>query len=249
MTRTVRDAAALLQVLAGPDPRDPVALQDPVPDYSAGIEDGVRGLRIGFDESYATEGVAPEVSAAVSAGLDVLVDAGAELVALRVPPMQDVLRVWTLVCAADAAVAHRDTFPAQADRYGPAFRSVLEAGARVTGTDYAQAQEHARVFSGRLRECFDRVDVIACPSFFAPAPPLALMDLSDADAVVPELLRFTGPYDFSGSPSISLPAGFSEDGLPVSLQLIGRHLEEALLLRAGLSFESATPFHERHPSL
>ncbi len=246
MTRSVRDAADLLGVLAGHDPRDPCSRREPVPDYCAGIEDGVRGLRIGVDEAYVSEGVAPAVQDAVQAALEVLTDLGAVVAPIQMPPLAELVRAWGLVCAVECLVAHQATFPARADDYGPGLRGFLEGAVGTPAVELAKAEALRRRFAGQLAERFEQVDLIGCPSFMAPAPPLAAMDSAPPNADVSPVMKFTAPFDFSGSPTLSLPCGFS-NGLPLSFQLVARHLDEALLCRAGLAFERATAWHEQHP--
>ena len=250
MARRTLDCAHLLRVLAGFDAGDPASRREPVPDYAAEIEAGVAGVQIGVDERYVTEGVAPQVAEAVLAALRVLEGLGAKTVAVTLPPLDDLLHAWRPVTAVEAAIAHQQTFPSRADAYGPALRELLEEGARVSGLDYARAEAQRRRFRNELAARFEQVDLIACPSFMAPAPPLALMaGAGAAGADMSGVLRFTAPFDFSGSPTLSLPCGFDADGLPLSLQLIARDLEESLLLRAGHAYESASDWHERHPQL
>ena len=247
MARRTQDCAHLLGALAGFDPRDPTSRREPVPDYAAAIEDGVAAVRIGVDEAYVTDGVSPDVSQAVLSGLRVLEAQGAELVQLRMPAMDELLAAWLPMCAVECALAHEATFPARAHEYGP-LRGLLERGASVTGAEYARGNDLRRAFAGELAGLFEDVDLIGLPSFLSPAPSLEVMALATGE-VPGALLRFTAPFDFSGSPTISLPCGLSEDGLPLSLQLVGRHLEESLLLRAGHAFERATDFHTLHPVL
>jgi amidase len=204
ITRSVGDAAAMLGVIAGFDPQDPTSRREPVPDYRAGLASGVRGVRIGIDEAYCTEGVDDELSAAVLAAAEVLRERGAEIRAIEMPPIREVAEGWTPFTAVEAALAHRATFPARAGEYGPTLRALLEKGLSVTGMEYSPE-------------------------------------------AVGEVLRFTAPFDFSGSPTITLPCGFSAEGLPLGLQLVSRHLEEELLCRVGVGYEQATDWHTRHP--
>ena len=250
ITRSVADAAAILQVIAGFDPRDPTSRREPVPDYTATLDFGVRGVRIGIDEGYCTEDVAPEVSRAVLACADLLRGLGAETREIRLPPIGELLEGWTPFTAVEAALAHRETFPAQAEQYGPAFRALIETGLRVTGTEYAGIQSARELFRGRLAAIFEQVDLILCPSMpFPPIPTAVIEALATRSEDVPSARKFTAPFDFSGNPTISLPCGFTDDGLPLSLQLVARHLEEELLCRAALAFEQATEWHTRHPAL
>ena len=248
MTRSARDAAVMLQALAGFDPRDPGSRREPVSDYGGSIERGIRGVRIGVDPTYVREGVHPEVHAALEGGLERLRELGAEVRELRMPDLEDLLLAWHPLTAAEARMAHAQTFPARADDYGPGLRGLLERGDSVSASDVVRAEALRRAFRGQLEELFTAVDLIACPSFFAPAPPLAGAATGGEDpGALAFLLRFTVPFDFSGSPTISLPSGFSQEGLPLSLQLVARDLDEALLCRAGHAFEGARSGGDRHP--
>ena len=250
ITRSTADAAAMLAAIAGWDPKDPTSRREPVPDYLGSLDQGIAGVRIGLDERHCTESVHPEVSRAVLEAAEVLRGCGAEIRQLPMPDVEEITRAWMQVTAAEAALAHRNLYPARADDYGPVFREFLDAGLRVTGTEYAEAHQERLEWSGRLAEVFDAVDLILSPSAFA--PPLSVELLGDFDLDPDALvvaMKFTAPYDFSGSPTLSLPCGFSSEGLPLGLQLIARHLEEPLLCRAGRAFEQATGWHARHPEL
>jgi amidase len=248
MTRTVADAAAMLEVIAGPDPRDPTTRHEPVPPYLARIGEGIRGVRVGIDERYCTEDVEPQTSRAALDCADMLKDLGAEIRSVTLPPVQALLDGWGAFCSVETAIAHAETFPAQADRYGPPFRTFIEAGRRVPATEYAQILAERDAFRGRLATFFEDVDLLLCPSAPAPALPLVVIEqLLESPGDTNSFLKFTAPFDFSGSPTISLPCGFTEEGLPLSLQLVGRDLEEDLLCRAGRGFEQATSWHMRHP--
>ena len=260
MTRSAADAAALLQGIAGHDPNDPTSLRQALPDLAAELTRGIRGLRIGIDETYCTEHTAPEVSEAVLAASRVLADLGADLAAVHVPPWQALAAGWSAVCGVEAAMAHAETFPARADEYGPGLRRLLEHGLQTSGADYAAVQAESAAFRGRLAETFESVDVLLCPSMPMPAPPVEAMrqlrggrpspsEGGEDGAALAPLMKFTAPYDFSGSPTISLPCGFTGSGLPLSVQLVGRPLEEATLCRAGHAYQGATDWHRRRPAL
>ena len=250
LTRCAADAGIVLQAIAGLDTNDPTTLLDPVPNILAEVEAGVEGLRIGWDVSYASDGLAPDHAAAVAAGVDVLADLGAEIVSVSMPQrLAEYLPAWAVLCTAEAADAHRETYPAQADEYGPWFREWLARGAAFTAADYAQANNLRAACVGELRQTMQGVDLLACPS-----TPNA------AHAVTPEIsygpipvdrdpwqTRFTVPMDFAGLPTISLPCGLSDNGLPLSLQLVGHALTEPLLVQAGTAFERATDWHAMHP--
>ena len=248
MTRSAVDAAALLGVIAGHDPRDPTSLHAPVPDYArAARKRNLSGVRVGVDERFVSENMDASIARTVLDCADVLRDAGATIQPIVVPPYETLLQLWPVVCGAETLVAHESFFPARADEYGPELRLFLEAAQALKAADYAKAHEERMLFNGRLAGVFGEVDLILCPSLGIPVPE-AKPDLRRLDpSITLSLMRFTAPFDFSGSPTISLPCGFTDDGMPVSLQLVGRHLDEALLCRAGAAFEKATGWDKKHP--
>lgn len=250
MTRRVADAAHVLDALAGPDRRDPTACRQAPPACAAALDGGVRGLRIGWDEAYAGTMVLPDVAAAIRAAVDHLGRLGAEVVPVRVPPVDEVVGAWPVLCGGDALAAHGAYFPSRAATYGPSFRSFLEYASGLTAADYARCHEQRLRWAGAFVEVFEHCDALACPSTFMPPPPLDALDPYGAfsDAIAP-FMRFTAPFNFSGSPTLSLPCGATADGLPHSLQLVGAHGDEAMLCRIGHAYEQSTDWHLRRPPL
>ena len=247
MTRSTRDAACMLQDLAGFDARDPASLRGAVPDYLRSIDHGIRDVRIGVDESYVRRGTSAEVHDALMRALDVLRELGAIVVEFQMPPLDDVLRDFPHLSFVESLVSHESTYPERASEYGPALRAQLEAAAKMSGVVHARAEQRRLRFSADLASCFEQVDLVACPGFQAPAALLSALPHEADDPPWPELIQFTAPYNYSGNPTLSLPNGFSSEGLPLSLQLIARHREEPLLFRAGHAFEQATDWHAHHP--
>ena len=250
MTRSVGDAAAMLGALAGADDNDPTSLSAEVPDYLATLADGIRGIKIGVDEQFNSNGVDAAVSDALNTAINVLRGEGAQILPVTMPPHDDVVDSWLPICSAEAALGHSETYPSRADEYGPVMGGLLATGVALSGAEYAQATIHRRNFSGQLAKLFDEVDLIAAPSMVVPTPRLDSMDeLLGAPGALERLIRFTSPFDHSGSPTISLPCGFTVASAPLGFQLIGRHLDEGLLLRAGHGFERATMWNARHPEI
>ncbi len=252
MTRSTADAGIVLQTIAGQDANDPTSLPAPVPDMLEGIDRGVAGLRLGFDERYASEGVDPDLAAAVQQSVQRLGELGAEIVEVRMPALEAYLAAWPVLCTAEAALAHAATYPSRRDDYGPWFMGWLDQGAGVTGVDYARANNQRAACNGLIRDVFADIDALVCPSMPSPAFPVA--DMAPFDPLPEEgldmgLLRFTAPFDFNGAPTLSVPCGLSGGGLPLSLQFVGKHLQEPLLCRIGHAYEQATEWHDLHPPL
>ena len=250
MTRSVADAGIMLAAIAGPDPNDPTSLPSPVPNMLDGIGQDIQGVRIGFDENYATSDIDVELAEAVRAGVEVLADHGAEIVEVQLPDVEAYVSAWPTLCSAEAVGAHAATYPSQQDAYGPWFRGWLDMGAKVTGADYARANNLRAACTGHLRRVFAEIDVLVCPSMSAPP-----------HVVTPEMLygsygardlkfqRFTVPFDYNGAPTLSVPCGMNSEGLPLSIQFVGKHLTEPLLCQVGHAYESATPWHNLNPDV
>jgi amidase len=247
MTRSVADAAIILRAIAGFDPKDPTTRRVTVRDYPETLPNGVKGVRIGVDEAYCTNGVDPQISKAVLATTKTLQDLGANIQEVKFSVAEDPF--WYTICAAETAAAHEQWYPSRADDYGPTFRAFLVDGHKVRGIDYVNAHIKRQALRRLLDDLFQKVDLLLCPS--APLLPMLLKDFPP-DAVLSReaslpLLKHTAPFDLTGSPTISVPCGFSSEGLPMSLQLVGRHDEEGLVMQAGYAYEQATEWHKRRP--
>jgi amidase len=250
LARRTADAAVILQAMAGHDPYDPTSLPDPVPDLLSNIEAGVKGVRIGLDEPYLAQHAAPVLAETVVAGVEVLAALGAKVVQVRMPELDKYLPAWVTLCSTEALLAHQANYPARRHEYGPWFRDWLDLGARVSGVDYARANNLRAACNGQFRALFENIEVLACPSMSGPPHPVnAEMLYGPMGQFDPTRLRFTLPFNFNGAPTLSLPCGLTAEGLPLSLQFVGRHLSEALLCRVGQAFEAATEWHTLRPKL
>ncbi len=248
MARSAADAAAILGVIAGADALDPTAIPDPVPDYLAGLGQGVRGITVGIDRRYNEDGIDGQVTAAVRAAEEVLAALGATVREVAFPPTDALLRDWIPFCAVETAIAHQADYPDRAAEYGPDLAQLIEQGRRTTGTEFGAIMHGRLAFAGRLAALFQGVDLLLMPTMPVPVPSLERMaEYGQDDAVLLRMLRFTAPFNFAGNPTITLPCGIDADGLPLSLQLVGPPVSEALLCRAGHAFQSRTDWHTRRP--
>ncbi len=248
MTRSAADAAAVLGVIAGADPHDPTALQAPVPDYLAECGKPVRGLTVGIDRGFVSEGIDPEVVAALGEAEKALASLGMKVREIAFPPTDKLVRGWIPFCAVETALAHRDTYPARKAEYGPDLAALIEQGRALSGFDLGDVYHDRLAFSGALAALFTTVDLVLVPTMPVPVPSLSRMTEYGQDPdVLLRILRFTAPFDFSGSPTITLPAGIDRAGMPLSCQLVGRPLAEDLLCRAGHAFQQVTDWHARRP--
>jgi len=250
MCRSAADAAAMLGVIAGADPNDPTTLQAPVPNYLAQIDDGVRGLRIGIDRSYAEQGIDPQVVAGLREAERTLADLGAEIREVRLPAYEKLVGHWIPMCSVETAEAHLATYPSRKSEYGPDLAQLIEQGHAMTGVEIAAIHHERLRFSGGLAALFEDIDLLLAPTMPVPIPTLTRMGEYGADPnVLLNILRFTAPFDFSGSPTITMPMGMASDAMPLSFQLVGPHLSEHVLARAGQAYQSITDWHTRRPPI
>ena len=251
LTRSSADAGIVLEVISGFDPNDPTSLPAPVPNMLEGIDKGVEGVRVGLDLQYTTKGIDPELAEAVLAGVKVLEGLGAEIVEVQLPDMDPYVAAWPVLCSAEAVAAHEATYPSRRDDYGPWFRGWLDKGARVTGAEYAKANNLRAACTGHLRRVLEGIDVLVCPSTAAPPHPVKPEELYGPlpENREPKFQRFTAPFDFNGAPTLSVPCGFNSEGLPLSIQWVGKHLSEPLLCQVGHAYEGSTEWHNQHPNV
>jgi len=247
MTRSAIDAAAMLGAIAGADPNDPTATREPVPDYLQGIDGGISGVRIGLDRALIASADA-DVQRVIGEAERVLTSLGARIVPVTVPSVDRVVAEWSTLCAVEAAAAHEATFPSRAERYGPVLRMLLERGRSVDGLTISKIWTERQRFSGALANMMRDIDLLLVPAMNRAALSWATIEAAGREpAEIAGRLRYTAPFDMSGSPTITLPGGFTAAGLPVGFQLVGRHFDETLVLRAGHAYQGATDWHTRRP--
>ncbi|WP_426434857.1 amidase [Bradyrhizobium genosp. P] len=248
MCRSAADAAVMLGVIAGADVNDPTALQAPVPNYLAGIGDGIRGLKIGVDRKYTQDGIDRQVVAALLEAERTLVDLGADIRQVQFPSYEKLVSQWIAMCSVETAAAHLETYPSRKSEYGPDLAQLIEQGKSMSGVDIAAIHHERLKFSGRLAALFSDIDLLLIPTMPVPIPTLSKMSEYGADpTILLSILRFTAVFDFSGSPTITLPMGMASDNMPLSMQLVGPHLSEDRLARAAHAFQSLTDWHTRRP--
>lgn len=262
MARSAADAARAFSVLCGSDPRDPWSLaRNPAVATASALVPRARGAKIGFDPRYAEEGVEPVVVAAIRATLDVFRELGAEIVEFELPSVDEALGAWAALGSAEIANAHAETYPSKQDQYGDALAATIEAGLGVSGREVAHAWKQRIAFARRLEGCFaaggqtcppaapEGLDAILAPVI--PGMFAANTNLADvaANPKVTLAMRYTSPFNLSGSPSLTMPAGLDPEGAPIGFQLVGAHRDEAKLLALGTAYQSATDHHNQHPRL
>ena len=248
MARTVEDCAILLQVIAGYDAQDPVSVDAPVPDFCAGLGQAVRGIRIGvpragwFNENL---GVDQETMTIFEEALKTFERLGAKLFEIDGRPFALARKPNQTILVSEAYAYHERRLQEAPERFGTSVRRRILEGAFLTAADYIQAQRARVALNQEIRANFDRVDVIAAPTMARPPETFAALDPDEAN----RRPNFTNPFNLTGLPAISIPCGFTQNGLPVGLQVGGRAFEEARVLGIAHAYERATPWHKRRPSI
>ena len=252
MARTVADVALMLQHVAGYDRSDPASRDVPVPDYSAALDGGVQGLRIGVPTNYFFDHIDPAVADAVRALAARLGEAGADVVDAQIPMPEAYMPVEYCIFLAEASAYHQQRIREQADEFEPDVRLLLEAGEMVPATDYIRALRVRTLLQQGWRDLFNSgLDAVLAPTLPNVAARVG-QDTFDrwgvTEAVIDSYVRTSAPGNLTGLPAMSVPCGFSE-GLPIGAQIIGRPYDEATVLRIGSVAESTYAEAGRMPQL
>ncbi|MGE5073104.1 MAG: amidase [Anaerolineae bacterium] len=236
LTRTVYDAALLLQVLAGYDPDDPFSADQPVDDYLVHVNEGVQHWRLALGVGDYVEASDPEVMQAVEAAAKLLEAQGAVVEKVDVSFLREAALANGLMTPADGAAYHKDRLAEHPDWFGADVRQRLETGRAFTSTEYALARKQQSELKHRLARFFSEYDALLLPATPIPAP---LIEGNDAIEQARRLTRFTAPFNLAGLPAISVPCGLSSARLPIGLQIVSGAWREASLLRIAQAYETA----------
>lgn len=246
LTRSVEDAAFVLQAIAGHESTDPLSAREPVCDYLVALRRGVRGLRIAMPQDlFFSDEADPQTLAAVWAAASQFADLGAEVVEIRLPEADEAMDVVMRLIRMEAAWFHQSSFAEKGANYPERLRDSIEEGMAMSALDYLNAQRARERIRGAALAAFEEADLLLTPSVPVPAPPLEEMRGPNAIRRV----AWSALHNLAGLPTISLPCGASRDGLPIGMSLAGRPFDDALVLRAAHAYEQTTPWHERHPIL
>jgi aspartyl-tRNA(Asn)/glutamyl-tRNA(Gln) amidotransferase subunit A len=253
LTRSVADAAILMNVLAGYDPADPACRNEPVPDYRAALERPIDGLRLGVCRNHFFEGNQEDVQRAVETAIHDLARQGATVVDFTIPNLAyGLAAIFAIELASSTAYHDVSLREGRVQHYTPDVRQLVEIGRFVTGPDYLKAEQVRAVLMEDFRRALDRVDVILGPTTPITAWKIGewTARIGDRDeSVLAASWRFTFPYNLTGLPAISVPCGFDRHGLPIGLQIAGRPFDEATVLRVAHAYERTHEWKERAPAL
>ena len=251
LTRTVEDAALIMGLIAGPDPADPTAADEAVPDYVAGLARGAKGLRVGVPTSFFTE-VDSETQLALQQAQRVFASLGAELVEIAMPDIDRLNAFCSMVLSCEAATIHREWLRTRPEDYSGQVRARLEAGIQIPATFYLDAMRaRGPMLDDFGAKVFSACDVLMAPVCATPAPTIAASEAlpgPDLGAKLGVFTKFTRSINYLGLPGLTVPAGFSRAGLPIGFQLVGRAFDESTVFAAGHAYQQATDWHNRVPA-
>ncbi|MBO2457546.1 amidase [Actinomadura sp. LCR2-06] len=245
LARTAEDCAAILTAVAGHDARDTASSDRPAGDYRGALTGSLAGLRIGVDPLLGkARERAGELDSVLVKAVAELRAAGASAVPIRLPYYRELTTVTRLGMAAEAFAYHRNDLRRRWSDYGAGTRLALAKGALLSAADFVQLQRVRRAGQRALAELFTEVDLIVTPTASCGAPRIEHLGTDDmADAAL------TAYWNAVGNPVLSVPIGFTRDGLPLGMQIAGRPFEEAAVLAAGHAYQQRTGWHRRVPDL
>ena len=254
LARTVADCAVTLDAIAGPEPTDPTSLTVDRPSFAAQLDQPIRDLRIGVIRNHFNEPIQAGVAAAFDTALDVLTELGAYLIDIEIPELDITMAAEFGIIGPEAAAYHRRLLEESPELIDPGIRALLVSGRVLPAEQYfraMQAREHLR---RSVSSCFsdNSLDAVVTPQLPATA---ALKDQTEfeyqsgPEDVTAAYVRTTAPFNLTGQPALSVPSGFDGLGLPIGLQIAGRPLGDATVLRIGAAYESETDWHRQRPAL
>lgn len=251
MTRTVKDAALMLQVVAGYDARDLVSSETPVSDYTCRLTGDIKGLRLGVPKQFFPEYTDPEVKAAFDVAVKVLQGLGAHIEEVELPALDNVwATVAQVILNGEANAWHEPYLKTQAEDYGPGVRKFLERGKPTLATDYVRAQRTKTQLCRDMNAAFAHIDALLTPGELVPPPSHEARTATIAGrevSLMAALISATCPFNITGQPALTIPCGFTRKGLPIALQIVGKAFDEATVLQIGHAYEVQTPWHTRRP--
>lgn len=247
IVRRVRDAAAMLGVIAGYDPQDAYSSRKPVPNYTAALTGTIRGLRAGvLSGAYFEEPLDPQIGAAFEVAVRTLADLGMEVKRVSFELAAAAQAAGNVITLAEAASTQDEVLRQQPHNFGSDVLPALYVGEFISARQYLRALRIRPLVQQDLGRIFQDVDILLCPTTCV-LPPRSEVGSDTSTRAFVLFPHNTRPFSVAGVPALSVPAGFSGEGLPIGLQIIGRPFDETTVLNVGYAYESATEWHTRRP--
>jgi aspartyl-tRNA(Asn)/glutamyl-tRNA(Gln) amidotransferase subunit A len=252
LARSVEDCALLTGLMAGADPLDAVTSTRAVPDYMAATRASATGMTVGIPKSFYVDDLDADTAAVLQDTIATLQREGIKIVEVDLPDQRQISAACQLMIATEAAAIHKRWMIERPQDYGPQILARFQNGFAVSGVSYLESLRWRGPALAAWLAAVTGTDAVLAPVSPSAAPTIAESDVGaapGAEAMIQRLTRFTRPVNYLGLPSLSIPAGFSINKLPIGMQLIGRSFEEASLLTIGAAFQRATDFHNKCPEL
>lgn len=250
MARTVQDVAIMLGSIAGYDSQDPSSVNVAVSNYTAHLEDGVKGLRIGVPKEHFYDTIDTEIEDAISVATKTFEQLGANVEYVSIPILRYSLPISGTILFAEAAEVNFEYLRDRAVDLGSDVRSRLEIGSIILASDYIKAQRARTLFNHEIAEAMNVYDLLLAPTTPITAPKIgqSMVQVGDqVDAAAALLARLTRPFNICGLPVVSIPCGFSTNGMPIGMQIVGRPFDETTVLRGARAYERATEWCAQNP--
>jgi aspartyl-tRNA(Asn)/glutamyl-tRNA(Gln) amidotransferase subunit A len=246
LTKSVRDAALILQIISVYDPIDPASIKMLTGDYLGHLVDDVKGRKIALGVGDFIEKAEPDVLSVVQQAAKVFESLGCKVTEVEVDWMRDAALANKTMTQSDGTAVHRDRLREHPEMFGDDIRRRLQDGANTSSTEYILARRTQAEVKKRCEQFFETYDFLLVPTTPIPAP---TVEGHDAVEQAGRLTRFTAPFNLTGLPALSLPCGFTKEGLPIGLQIVSRAWGDAKVLNVGHAYEQATERHTHFPKI
>jgi len=246
LTKCVKDAAIMLQVISAYDAIDPSSIKMLTGDFLGHLIDDMHGRKIAIASGEFVETADPEVLNAVRETVKVFESMGCKVEKVNVDWLEEVALARKTMALPDAVTVHRDRLNEHPEMFGDDIRRRLEEGMNISSTDYVLARRTQAEAKKRFELFFESYDFLILPTTPITAPTI---EGHDTVELAGQLMKFTGPFNLTGLPALSIPCGFTKEGLPIGLQIISRAWGDAKALNAGYAYEQATEWHKKFPTI
>jgi aspartyl-tRNA(Asn)/glutamyl-tRNA(Gln) amidotransferase subunit A len=252
MTRTVEDAAIMLQAIAGYDPNDPSTVDIPLPNYRAAIRKEIKGLRLGFPTNFFFHEIDPEVEKTVKETLKVFKDLGASIEEVAIPKIELVPVAGSFISPAEQFAYHETSVKNHFHDYSANVRERILTGSVMLAADYIKSQQFRNLLRRDVHRTLEGFDALLTPTTAVTAPEVGsgTVNIGGQEKNVLKLLSlFTAPWNLTGQPAISVPCGFGPNKMPIGLQIVGKSFNDGMIIRVANAYEANTSWHEKRPEL
>ncbi len=252
MTKTAEDAAIVMNAISGYDPKDASTADVPVPDFTESLEKDITGIKVGIPNAYFFDGLDDQVREAVGQAINVLGELGATSEDISFRHIEYSPHLRNTISMVESATYHERLTKAHAEELTPNVRDRLELGLLIPASYYIKSQRARSVIREDFIQAMKKVDVLVTPTMAITAPRLGQETVTiegREEQVLEHIGRFSRPFNQAGLPACTVPCGFTSEGLPIGLQIVGKAFDEAMVLRVAHAYQQATQWHAKRPPI